>query len=402
MEFDVTAKGRREKSFFAGPLNARGGGVLLGGRSKRAGDNEHANSPGTTGRTDDVRKTTGGFAAKAAVGLILALIPRGAPRNISAAEPKGLAVKTTVEKIEYKGWKNNVKLDNGDAEVILTLDVGPRVISYRLKNGVNVFNEYPDQLGKTGEGDWKIRGGHRLWTSPEDTTRTYVPDNGPVAMGEIEPGAVRLTPAPVAAFGIQKEIDVKLEPTGSRVTLTHRLRNVGQAPTELAPWALSVMAPGGVEVIPLPSKRPHPGDAKNAAGPADFGPALALVLWPYADMKDSRFSFGSKAITLRHDAHKSATKIGLIHRPGWVGYLNGGTLFVKCFERLDGKHYPDFGVNYETYSDQGMVEMESLGPLVKLAPGEAIEHVEHWDLIPGLADFKDEVELERNILSKVK
>ena len=351
-----------------------------------------------------MRDTTGGFAAKAALGLILSVIviPRGAPRNIQAAEPKGRTLKTTVEKVEYKGWKNNIKLSNGDAEVILTLDVGPRVISYRLKDGVNVFKEYPDQLGKAGESEWKIRGGHRLWTSPEDTTRTYAPDNGPVAAREIEPGVVRLTPAPAAAFGIQKEIDVKLEPSGSRVTLIHRLRNVGQAPTELAPWALSVMAPGGVEIIPLPGKRPHPGDAKNAAGPADFGPALALVLWPYADMKDSRFSFGSKAITLRHDAGKSATKIGLNHRQGWVGYLNGGTLFVKRFDRLDGKHYPDFGVNYETYSDQGMVEMESLGPLVKLAPGEAIEHVEHWDLISGLADFKDEAELEKNVLSKVK
>lgn len=349
-----------------------------------------------------MREIRVGLAAKAALGTLLIFQQVGAPRDVSAAEPEGSMVKTTVEKVEYKGWKNNLKLSNGDAELILTLDVGPRVISYRLKDGRNVFKEYPDQLGKTGESEWRSRGGHRLWTSPEDTTRTYAPDNGPVAAREIEPGVVRLTPAPAAAFGIQKEIDVKLEPTGSRAILTHRLRNVGQTPTELAPWALSVMAPGGVEIIPLPPHRPHPGDAKNAAGPADFGPALAVVLWPYADMTDSRFRFGSKAITLRHAADKSATKIGLIHRRDWVGYLNDGTLFVKRFQRFDGKPYPDFNVNYETFSDQGMVEMESLGPLVKLAPGEATEHVEHWELIPKVADFKDEAELEKNVLSKVK
>src|SRR5262245_52378847 len=82
--------------------------------------------------------------------------------------------------VPYKGWQKNLRLSNGDAELIVTLDVGPRVLSYRLKDGKNVFKEYDTQLGKTGEPDWQIRGGHRLWVGPEDLTRTYEPDNGPV------------------------------------------------------------------------------------------------------------------------------------------------------------------------------------------------------------------------------
>src|SRR6516225_11433579 len=38
--------------------------------------------------------------------------------------------KVSVEKVEYKGWKNNLRLSNGEAELIVTLDVGPRIISY--------------------------------------------------------------------------------------------------------------------------------------------------------------------------------------------------------------------------------------------------------------------------------
>ena len=56
--------------------------------------------------------------------------------------------KVTVEKIEYKGYPNNLRLTNGDAELILTLDVGPRIISYKLKGGKNVFVELADQMGK--------------------------------------------------------------------------------------------------------------------------------------------------------------------------------------------------------------------------------------------------------------
>jgi hypothetical protein len=218
----------------------------------------------------------------------------------------------TVEQVEYQGWAHNLRLHNGDAELIVTLDVGPRVISYRLDGGKNVFKNYEDQLGGTGEPEWMIRGGHRLWAAPEDTTRTYAPDNGPVTWQPIGPGTVRLTPRPEAAYGLQKEIDVRLEPSGSRATLVHRIRNVGPQPTDLAPWALTVMAPGGVEVIPLPPKRPHPGSPKNARSPAEFAPDQHYALWPYTDFRDPRWTFGSSAITLRQDAGRGPDEA----RPG--------------------------------------------------------------------------------------
>ena len=129
---------------------------------------------------------------------------------MSSGAPLGFAVdegKPTVEKIEYKGWKNNLRLSNGTAELIVTLDVGPRVISYRLRDGKNVFKQYAEQLGKTGEPDWQIRGGHRLWVGPEDLTRTYAPDNGPVQYKELGSGSpgVRLTPRPTRSTASRRK-----------------------------------------------------------------------------------------------------------------------------------------------------------------------------------------------------
>src|SRR5215471_9718396 len=134
-------------------------------------------------------------------------------------------MKTTIEKVEYHGWKNNLRLSNGEAELIITLDVGPRIISYRLANGRNVLKNYEDQLGKTGEKDWQIRGGHRLWAGPEDLTRTYAPDNGPVPYKE-QAGGVRIAATPDSGHGIQREMVVHLAPRGSGVTLLHRIHNV--------------------------------------------------------------------------------------------------------------------------------------------------------------------------------
>lgn len=321
--------------------------------------------------------------------------------SAAARAEKGKAA-VTIEKVEYHGWKNNLKVSNGEAELIVTLDVGPRVISYRLADGKNVFKNYDDMLGKSGESEWMIRGGHRLWAAPEDPRRTYAPDNGPVAYRELGPGQVRFTPAAESAFGIQKEIDVRLDPTGGKATLVHRISNVGNAATDLAIWSLSVMAPGGTEIIPLPAKRPHPGSAQNARGPADFAPNLTIAAWPFLDFQDPRWHFGAKFITLTQDAHRGATKFGISHRSGGIGYLNGGTLFVKRFAYREGQTYPDGGVNYETFTNEDMLEMESLGPLVRLAPGQSVEHTETWELFGGVGEATGEARIEEKVAPKLK
>jgi hypothetical protein len=306
----------------------------------------------------------------------------------------------TVSRVEYKGWKNNLKLTNGDAELIVTLDVGPRVISYRLLNEKNVLKEYPDQLGKSGEPDWQIRGGHRLWVAPEDLTRTYSPDNGPVTFRQ-EAGQVRFTPARESRYGLQKAVTVRLAPSGSRVTVVHSVTNVGEKSTSLAPWASTVLAPGGIEIIPLPPKKDHPGSPANATSPRDYAPNLGMALWPYFDFRDDRWAFGGKYLTLQQKARRGPTKLGLAHREGWVGYVNDSVLFVKRFAYQEGRTYPDCGCNFETFSNADMLEIETLGPLVELAPGAAAELTERWELVPNINNFKGEAGIDLNVLPRV-
>ena len=96
-----------------------------------------------------------------------------------------------MEKIVYTGWPNCYRLANGLVELVVTTDVGPRVIRFGFVGGANVFKEYDAMLGLTGGDEWRIYGGHRLWHAPEGKPRTYCPDNGPVQIEE-HPGFVRL------------------------------------------------------------------------------------------------------------------------------------------------------------------------------------------------------------------
>ena len=68
----------------------------------------------------------------------------------------------------FAGWERNLRLSNDFVEVIVTLEVGPRIISYRPTQGRSVFKLVREEAGKSKEDTWKIRGGHRLWTAPED------------------------------------------------------------------------------------------------------------------------------------------------------------------------------------------------------------------------------------------
>jgi hypothetical protein len=307
-----------------------------------------------------------------------------------------------MEVVPYRGWTNNLKLSNPDVEVIVTLDVGPRIISYRLADGVNVLKNYDSMMGGVGESEWQIRGGHRFWLAPEDLTRTYFPDNRPVRWEAIGERAARFTPPPETEYGVQKVMEVRLSPRGTRVEILLSVTNVGSSATELAPWGPTVMAPGGVEIIPLPPKRNHPGHPRNAKSPADYAPNQELILWPFFDFADTRFTFGKKYIFLRQDVNKGPTKIGLAHRMGWVTYLNSGVLFVKRFDYREGAVYPDLGTRYQTFSNEDMLEMETVGELISLAPGQSAELSESWELHGNVPPVATEADVDRIVLPLVR
>ena len=85
-----------------------------------------------------------------------------------------------IESTAFGGWAHCLRIANEHAELIVTLDIGPRVISYQhLPGGKSVLKTNPDELGKSGEDHFVSRGGHRLWLSPEND-RTCFPDNLPV------------------------------------------------------------------------------------------------------------------------------------------------------------------------------------------------------------------------------
>ena len=67
----------------------------------------------------------------------------------------------TIEKIDFKGWPNSYRMTNGEVELVITGDIGPRIMRYGFIGGRNFFHEFAGQMGRSGESTWQNRGGHR-------------------------------------------------------------------------------------------------------------------------------------------------------------------------------------------------------------------------------------------------
>ena len=172
----------------------------------------------------------------------------------------GLTVETgaqvTVEKVRCLAQPNCYRFANKSVEVVVTTDIGPRIIRYGFIGGDNLLAEMPDDSVKTELGVWKPWGGHRLWTAPEAMPRSYSPDNEPVSH-TVEGNTIKLIQKVEPGTGIQKEMAVTLDADGTSVTVVHRLTNKGLWEIEVAPWALTIMNGGGEVIIPQERYRSH-------------------------------------------------------------------------------------------------------------------------------------------------
>ena len=279
-----------------------------------------------------------------------------------------------VEKIDFKGWPNSYRMTNGEVELVVTGDVGPRIIRYAFTGGQNLFKEFAHEIGVSGESTWRNRGGHRIWVAPEQPPSspvTYAPDNFPVRI-EWKRDTLKATAPLERGSGLEKQLVVKMAAAGSGVEVLHRITNRNVWTVELAAWGLSVMAPGGIGVFGLPPRGTHP---------EILAPTNPLVIWAFTDLSDKRWQFLRKYIVLRQDAKvASPQKIGSFNPHTFGAYYMGGQLFIKQYEADPGKTYPDMGACFEMFTNAEVLELETLGPLTRLAPGETLEHVERWKL----------------------
>ncbi len=278
--------------------------------------------------------------------------------------------KIAYSEIQYGAFGRCMRLTNGLLELVVTLDIGPRIIRLAMVGGENMMAELPEK--EEPANGWKIWGGHRLWTSPEAMPRTYELDNDPIEYEMIEDGILLRHPRdPIS--GMIKEIEITMDEETTVVDVLHRVTNDNAWPVEFADWAITVMDKGGKLVAPF-----NTTDTGYLAN-------RQMAIWPYSKMNDKRFWMGERFVTLQQETVCDGPfKIGMDNEQGWVACFNHGCVFIKHFLYDEDAVYPDGGMSFETYTCEDFIEVETLSPMETVAPGETLEHFECWELLPGV------------------
>lgn len=299
----------------------------------------------------------------------------------------------TIKEIEFENFGKCVEISNGKSDVVITKELGPRIIRVGLVGKENVLFNDLERTNVTYDksmdehfykgAKWINYGGHRLWVSPEKMPDTYFPDDKPVEVELIENGAL-FRQVPQKENGVACSYSVQMSENGE-ITVKHYVENISNEEKRLSPWAITVLNKGGLEIMP------------NNVLNTELLPNRRIVAWPYTNLADERLYLGKDYITLQQDQTKdSAFKLGLDLHQGTALYAYKNTVFVKKYEHKMDKEYDDFGVSFETYTNANILEMETIGTVHYLKPGEVATHEEKWAVFEnvGTPDRKDEVAIK--------
>jgi hypothetical protein len=298
-------------------------------------------------------------------------------------------VQTTI----FRGWHGAISISNGIVEAVVVPQIG-RIMLFesvnQLESDAIFINK--DLAGKTIAGtkatDWANFGGDKLWPSPQSDWGKHAPTawppdrafDGDPFQAQILPDGVRLTGPVSESFGAHVVRTITMHPYEARLYIDQKIvkeANVrGDASAfPMGVWNVTQTRGDGVIFLPLPGQ-------VNGKDPGFHQlPEGELTLPPY-------WKVTGDTLVGRRDP-KTSHKIGSQGSAGWVASLYAGNIvFSEHYHFESGANYPDGGCPAEVYTNAGelaYIEMEVLGPLENLKPGQTEEDQVYWQLdhLPG-------------------
>jgi len=280
-----------------------------------------------------------------------------------------------IAKTAFMGWKNAYRLTLGEAEMVVVAEVGPRILSLSAGGGHNLLYVDAATAGKgQGDADWHIYGGHRIWSSPEGEA-AYAPDNAPCE-AKVAGGKLTLETPVNAQTKLRKRLTISAE--GERFVVESALINASPFVFGGTIWALTCVVPQGTIALPW-----------GSGGTWDVKRIQWWQGWAghSSDVRSKQYLPGPDLFQIRPTGEEG--KIGTHTPEGWLALCRKDATFIKSFAPDMHAAYPDGGCSVEVYTCASFIEMETLGPVMVLAPGQVVAQREVWTVTSQAVDPED-------------
>lgn len=311
-----------------------------------------------------------------------------------------------LEEITFHGWPA-VRLSNGLVTAVAVPELGGRVMSltlgpyeYLFMNQALAGKQFTpeEHFGDGSLTAWKNYGGDKTWPAPQGWERgdqwpgppDPILDSGPYQAQTFTDGRsvglAMVSPPDLKHTGLRIHRRLTLKPQAARLQLQLMFENVVDRPIRWSIWEVAQM------------------DCARPAGPNTdcwvYIPTAPEVTAerPYQILYgDENPQWRAQIVPGLMGVHYLGYvgKIGVASPAGWMAFANesAGYVLCACFAYEAGAEYPDGGASVEVWTESPsapspvpirspgyLLEVEVLGPLHSLQPGERTSLGLEWGL----------------------
>lgn len=282
------------------------------------------------------------------------------------SKPRSAAV------VEFYGYPDCIRLENGKTRVTLCPRAGGRVLEYCLNNRNALYLPPGDEGWEEGAGTAAMNAG-RFDIGPEQTIPRHDKLWSGRWTGEITgERAARLVSQPDESSGAQLTREFTLDESTSRLECKQTIRNISNTTREYCHWGRTFALGGGICVIPLtePSRFPNGYVMYEGISQINIRPTDPQI------RKQDGFLVISGA--------PRQPKLGMDTSAGWFAYLmKNDLMFVKRFPVYPERPYNEVAALTMSvwYPNRPMCELEPIGPRERIEPGQSASFTETWHLL---------------------
>jgi hypothetical protein len=290
-----------------------------------------------------------------------------------------------VSRAQWQGWETQV-IRNPVAQVVVVPAIG-RVMQFRLlEDGAkSIFWSHP-AIGPALAGDengWINFGGDKAWPAPQSAWAAIVGKGWPpprtfdavAHAATVEGNAIVLVSPVDPAYGMRVRRRISLHASEPVMSIETTYEKVSGAPMRVGVWTITQLVSPERMFVLLPERSAFAGGHRRVLPPVP---------------KD--FAVDGRLLSLARDTAEKT----MIASDGdallWVG--DGPDLLIENTTPASGASWPE-GAHSQIYTSpdgaEAYVELELLGPLHDLAPGQSASLTTRYTLVRRVdADPVDE------------
>ncbi len=269
-----------------------------------------------------------------------------------------------------------------------------RIVHFGLPKGPNLLwlnkaSEVEGAKAAAKPGVWINYGGDKVWPSQQANWKQTHGGNWPPdpaidgtawTLGECTKSKIVMKSPDVPNLGIRVVRTIEVKGDSASIVIRNRLERYAENPFPVLIWTISQVPLPPCALLDVWPKQPFPGSP--------------FIEW-YKGGTTKAIS-GGKALIFRSQADNSDSKVGALG--SWMAAVYGSYAFLQSFDAKPGDCYPD-RASLEIYANPYYMELETLGNERHLKPGESLETVVVWTLVPLAKDEDDMEKLAEKLAS---